>query len=93
MKVKAALDEEDKYFKEHKIYGNLTHGTLGTRSLAKKLTEVMFKSIRAHLPTISKEIQAKIKECEEKLKSLGDPMPKEGKEKIHLLWKLITDFT
>lgn len=54
MKVKAALDEEDKFFKEHKVYGNMTLGVLGTRSLAKKLTEVMFKSIRTHLPTISK---------------------------------------
>ena len=50
MRVKVALDAEDKFFKEHKIYGNLMSGTLGTRSLAKKLTEVMFKSIRAHLP-------------------------------------------
>ena len=54
MKVKVALDEEDKFFKEHRVYGNLTTGVLGTRSLAKKLTEVMFKSIRTHLPTISK---------------------------------------
>ena len=38
VKVKAALDEEDKFFKEHKVYGNLTNGVLGTRSLAKKLT-------------------------------------------------------
>ena len=75
------------------MYKNLTSGVVGTRSLAKKLTEVMFKSIRTHLPTISREIQVKIKECEEKLKSLGDPMPQEGKEKIHLLWKLITNFT
>ena len=93
MKVRLALDEEEKFFKEHPLYRNLAHGVAGTRSLAKKLTEVMFKSIRQHLPTISREIQAKVKECEDKLRALGDPMPREGKEKIHLLWKLITDFT
>lgn len=38
VKVKSALDEEDKFFKEHKIYGNLTTGVLGTRALSKKLT-------------------------------------------------------
>lgn len=27
------------------------------------------------------------------IKSLGEPMPKEGKEKIYLIWKLLTDFT
>ncbi len=27
------------------------------------------------------------------IKSLGDPLPKDGKEKIHLIWKLLTQFT
>lgn len=54
VKVKSALDEEDKFFREHKVYGNITSGVLGTRALTKKLTEVMFKSIRSHLPEISK---------------------------------------
>lgn len=68
-------------------------GLLGSRSLTKKLTEILFKSIKSHMPSISREINEKIKECEDKLKSLGEPLPREGKEKIHMLWKLITEFT
>jgi hypothetical protein len=68
-------------------------GALGSRALTRKLTEILFKSIKSHLPSITREINEKIKECEDKLKSLGEPLPKDGKEKIHMLWKLITEFT
>ena len=40
-----------------------------------------------------KEIQSKIKDCEEKLKDLGPPMPREYTEKMHLIWNMVTDFT
>ena len=66
---------------------------MGTRSLTKRLTEVLEKNINRHLRTILKEVNEKSKECEEVIKSLGEPMPKDGKEKIYLIWKLLTDFT
>ena len=40
-----------------------------------------------------KEIQSKIKDCEERLKDLGPPMPREYTEKMHLIWNMVTDFT
>lgn len=93
VKVKDSLDKEEQFFRQHKIYCTMDSNLLGSRSLTKKLTEILFKSIKSHLPSITREINEKVKECEDKLKSLGEPLPREGKEKIHMLWKLITEFT
>lgn len=65
----------------------------GTRALTKKLTEVLEKNINKHLRSILNEVNDKARECEEVIKSLGEPLPKDGKEKIHLIWKLLTQFT
>lgn len=65
----------------------------GTRSLTKKLTEVLEKNINKHLRSILNEVNEKAKECEDVIKSLGEPLPKDGKEKIHLIWQLLTKFT
>lgn len=35
----------------------------------------------------------KIRECEEKLRDLGPPMPREKHEKMQMLWNIVTDFT
>jgi len=57
------------------------------------LTEVLEKNINKHLRSILNEVNDKAKECEAVIKSLGDPLPQDGKEKIHLIWKLLTQFT
>lgn len=93
VKVKESLDKEEKFFRQNPIYCTMDSSVLGTRALTRRLTEILFKSIKSHLPSISREINEKVKECEDKLKSLGEPLPREGKEKIHMLWKLITEFT
>lgn len=43
--------------------------------------------------SILKEVNEKSRECEEIIKSLGQPLPKDGKEKIFLIWKLLTEFS
>lgn len=53
----------------------------------------MFKVIRIFLPKIIKEIQEKVKDCEEKLKDLGPAMPTSTKEKMNILWHTISDFS
>ena len=68
-------------------------GYCGTKALVGKLTTVMFHQIRKFLPDIIREINAKIRDCEDRLKDLGPAMPKDSKEKMHLLWNMITDFT
>lgn len=93
VKVGEALNKEDDYFKNHQVYRNIDTRYLGTRSLTKRLTEVLEKNINKHLKSILNEVNEKAKECEAVIKSLGEPLPKDGKEKIHLIWKILTQFT
>ena len=93
MSVAKGLEVEAEYFSKHAVYSTMTQGYLGTKALTKKLTDAMFFHIRKLLPEIVKEISEKIKDCEIKLKELGPPLPRETKDKIHLLWNMITDFT
>lgn len=93
VRVGEALNKEDEYFRAHPVYRNLDPKFLGTRSLTKRLTEVLEKNINKHLRAILNEVNEKAKECEAVIKSLGDPLPQDGKEKIHLIWKLLTQFT
>lgn len=66
---------------------------MGTRALVKKLTTVLFKSIREHLPKIFREMNLKIAECEDKLKELGVPLPSKNEEKIQYIWTMLTNFS
>lgn len=93
MKVGDALKLEREYFASHPVYSTLPPGHVGTEALTQKLTKVLFGHIRNTLPEISKEIANKIRECEDRLKDLGDPLPSSSKEKMQLLWNMITDFT
>jgi len=44
------------------------------------------------MPTIVKEINLKARDCKEKLRDLGPPLPVQAQDKLHLLWNMITDF-
>lgn len=66
---------------------------LGTKALTNKLSSVLFYHIRNILPAIVKEIKDKLKECEDRLKDLGPSLPREQKDKMQLIWTMITDFT
>jgi len=93
MKVRDALKLEKEYFASHPVYSTLPPGHVGTEALTQKLTKVLFGHIRATLPEISKEIQNKIRECEDRIRDLGAPLPSSSKEKMQLFWNMITDFT
>ena len=93
MRVANALKIEKEYFANDPVYSTLPPGIVGTEALTQKLSKVLFGHIRSTLPEISKEIQNKIRECEERLRDLGDPLPSTGKEKMQLLWNMITDYT
>jgi vacuolar protein sorting-associated protein 1 len=66
---------------------------LGTKALVKKLTSILFTHISKSLPQIMKEIDQKVKDCEEKLRELGPSLPKDDKERMHLVWNMLTDYT
>lgn len=93
VKVSVALNKEEEYFRNHPVYRNIDPRYLGTRSLTKRLTEVLERNINKHLRSILKEVNEKARECEDVIKSLGTPLPKDGKEKIYLIWRILTDFT
>lgn len=91
--VKAALKEEREYFENHPIYSSINANLLGTDVLTQKCSKIMFTHIKSHLPDIMKEIKDKIQDINERLKDLGAPMPSNTKEKAHLLYNMVTEFS
>ncbi|KAL4444748.1 hypothetical protein ABPG74_015956 [Tetrahymena malaccensis] len=92
-RVSKALDEEKAFFAADKVYSTMDPKFLGTKALTNKLSSVLFYHIRNILPSIVKEIKDKLKECEDRLKDLGPALPREQKDKMQLIWTMITDFT
>jgi vacuolar protein sorting-associated protein 1 len=92
MTVRDAIEREKLYFSTHPIYSTLPQGMIGTDVLTSKLTKILFTHIKHNLPEITKEIREKIRDIEDRLRDLGPPLPKDGTEKMHLLWNMITDF-
>lgn len=92
MRVYKALNEEKLYFSSHPVYSTVPSENLGTHSLTKKLTKVLFTHIKNYLPQIVKEINVKRRDVEEGLRMLGPPLPSDPTEKLQLLWNMITEF-
>lgn len=90
--VKMSLEREKKFFREHSAYRMVPQHHLGTEELTKKLTKIFFKQIKATLPDIIRELGTKIKECEEKIHSLGNPLPLDSIGKLNLLWTMLSEY-
>ena len=84
--------KEKEFFKSHPVYKNLPAGHLGTDVLINKLTKIYFKIIRENLPRIIKAINDRVKEAEEELDGLGQPMPTDDAGKMSLLWNMINEY-
>ena len=84
--------KEREFFKSHPVYKNLPAGHLGTDVLINKLTKIYFRIIRENLPRIIKAINDRLKEAEEELQSLGQPMPTDDAGKMSLLWNMINEY-
>ena len=93
MKVNEAIREEKKWFAQHPVYSNMPQTYLGTEALINKLTTVMYRHIKKTMPSIIAEIDGKVVECEKNIKDLGTALPVEEREKLLLVWKLISDFS
>lgn len=92
LSVKNSLDHELEFFQSHPAYRHLSKELLGTKALVKKLTVVMYDHIKNVLPSILKEINHKIKNCEDNVKKLGEPIPLDNKEKLDAIWRDISSF-
>jgi len=53
----------------------------------------MYTHIRRTLPDIVAEIDEKIFDCETNLSEMGNPMPLDEKEKLKMLWEMISAFS
>ena len=90
--MQEAFRKEKEFFLNHPVYKRMGPGYYGTDVLIQKLTKILFKVIREHLPTIIKAINDNIKKCEEELMLLGEPMPVDDAGKMSLLWNMLNEF-
>ena len=67
-------------------------GHLGCDVLTTKLSRILFTHIKHSLPDIIQEIKTKLRETEQDLDDLGQPMPSSKGEKLHMVWAMIYDF-
>ena len=86
------VKKEKEFFRNHPVYKNMPIGYLGTDILIQKLTKIYFKIIRENLPRIIKAINDRMKEAEEELSSLGNPMPIDDAGKMSLLWTMLNEY-
>ncbi len=84
--------KEREFFKSHPVYRNLPAGHLGTDVLINKLTKIYFRIIRENLPIIIKAINDRLKQAEEELQGLGQPMPTDDAGKMSMLWNMINEY-
>ena len=91
MSVKDSLVSEQNYFDTHAKYKHMKD-FVGTQNLIRKLTTVMYTHIKNVLPEILREINSKIKNCEDNIKKLGEPIPEDNKEKLDAIWRDISQF-
>ena len=86
------VKKEREFFRTHPVYKNMPQGYLGTNVLIQKLTKIYFKIIRENLPRIIKAINDRMKQAEEELASLGNPMPIDDAGKMSLLWSMLNEY-
>ena len=90
--MKEAFRKEKEFFSNHPVYRKMGPGYYGTDLLIQKLTKVLFKVIREHLPSIIRSINDNIRKCEEELALLGQPMPVDDAGKLSMLWNMLNEY-
>jgi dynamin 1-like protein len=90
--VKDALKDEKEWFDNHRTYGKLPPGLVGTPVLIDKLTKILFLHIRRFLPDIKKEINEKRRSVQDRLDELGEGVPVEDAERVQVMWTMVTDY-
>lgn len=90
--MKQAIQKEKDFFGNHHIYKRLPPGYTGTNTLIQKVTKILFRMIREHLPGIIKAINDHIRKSEEELTLLGQPLPFDDMGKLNLLWNMLSEY-
>ncbi|CAG61840.1 VPS1 [Nakaseomyces glabratus] len=87
--IRAALQDEKKFFEEHPSYSSKAH-YCGTPYLAKKLNSILLHHIRQTLPDIKNKIESTLKKYVNELESLG---PETMDSASSIVLSMITDFS
>ena len=56
------------------------------------MTKIYFRIISENLPKIIKAINDRLKQAEEELQNLGQPMPTDEAGKMNILWNMINEY-
>jgi dynamin 1-like protein len=91
-KVSESLKDEEDWFNNHRLYGKLPPGLVGTKVLVEKLTQEFFKHIRRFLPQIKKDINEKRRSVQDRLDELGQGVPLDDSARTQVMWTMMTDF-
>ncbi len=57
------------------MYSSLPEGLCGTTHLTSRLSELLYKHIKYHLPDIFQEIESKVRDSTSRLSELGTSLP------------------
>lgn len=87
--IRAALEDEKKFFENHPSYSSKAH-YCGTPYLAKKLNSILLHHIRQTLPEIKNKIEVTLKKYQAELLSLG---PETMDSPNSIVLSMITDFS
>ncbi|XP_006815062.1 interferon-induced GTP-binding protein Mx1-like [Saccoglossus kowalevskii] len=91
MSLEEAMDEEERFFREHKHYSVLS-GQAGSRLLAHRLTTELVEQILKSVPQIQHAIKDKLEDTKQELTTLGEEVPMNDVQRIDLLVRLLDRF-
>ncbi|XP_002742049.1 uncharacterized protein LOC100367492 [Saccoglossus kowalevskii] len=91
MSLEKAMDEEERFFREHKHYSVLS-SQAGSRLLAHRLTTELVEQIMKSVPQIQHAIKDKLEDTKQQLTTLGEEVPMKDVQRIDLLVRLLDRF-
>lgn len=78
-------DEMEKHFFDNGIWKNLNSETKGVLALRKRLGKILHNHILTEMPSMLKDVDAGITECERKLAALGSSRGSQDDQRMYLL--------
>uniref|UniRef100_A0A1I8G020 Dynamin-type G domain-containing protein n=1 Tax=Macrostomum lignano TaxID=282301 RepID=A0A1I8G020_9PLAT len=83
---------EEDYFKNDPHFSQLPKDIVGTKTLAEKLTNELFKAVAAGIETLEESLKSKLKDYEEELKDLEDSLCETDSDKRAYLMRKLQQF-
>jgi hypothetical protein len=92
LSMEETVKKEKEFFNNHPVYRKLPPGCVGVDILIQKLTKILFRKIKEHLPVIMNEVNDNIRKNEEELQLLGHPLPVDDTGKLNIVWNMLSEF-